>query len=139
MAYTNDFTTRAGNYNVGVQILDQEITRTRFIDTSVDALGSGEYTKLFTLPAGFLLTEAYATCHTAETTSGTDTFDLTINDATTYTILSNADLSAAGVVTATNARRYLAAESFLCIKPDHALATAKFWVTIKGIQLNTSM
>jgi len=139
LAYTSDFTARAGNYNVGTRILDQEITLTRFIDTSSDNLGSGEYTKLWSVPAGFLITEGYATCHTAETTSGSDTFDITVNDATTHTIISNAGLSAEGVVTATNARWYCAAASYICIKPDAALTTAKFWVTIKGIILSTSM
>lgn len=136
MAYTNDFTTRSGNYNVGSKILDQEVTLSRYFDCTVDALGSAEYSKLFSVPAGFQVNEVYATCVATETS---DTFDIVDDDSATTTLLSNADMSAVGKVTATNARKYYASAGFICIKPDAALTTAKFYLTVKGIQLNTKM
>lgn len=139
MAYSTvntDFMKRAGNYNVTEKILDQEITRSRYIDCTTDNLTSGAFYKLFAVPAGFQVNEVYVTCVATE---GSDTFDVVDDDSATTTLLTNADMSAIGTVTATTARKYYAAAGFIVIRPDAALTTAKFYVTIKGIVLNTSM
>lgn len=140
MAYTDHpngaFLTRSGNYNVGKQVLDEEITLSRYIDCTTDNLTSGAFYKLFSVAAGFLLTEAYASCVATE---GADTFDIVDDDSATTTFITNANMSAAGTVTATNARKYYAAAGFIVLRPDAALTTAKFYVTIKGVKLNTSM
>lgn len=141
MSYTDHpngaFLTRAGNYNVGTKILDQEITLSRYIATATDNLTSGAFYKLWGVPAGFCLLEAYVTCITAEGAS--DTLDIVDDDSATTTFVTNAAMVAANVVTATNARKYYAAAGFICVRPDAALATCAFTVTIKGLILNTSM
>lgn len=140
MSYTDHtngaFLTRAGNYNVGEKILDQEITLTRYIDCTVDNLTSGAYYKLWSVPAGFQINEAYLTCIATESS---DTVDIVDDDSATTTILSNGALATIGTVTATTARKYYASAGFICMKPDAALTTGKFYVTIKGLVLNTSM
>ncbi len=133
MAYTNDWSKDAGNYNVGVQILDQVITMQRYIDCAVDALGSGEYTKLWAVPLGFALLEAYVVCHTAE---GGDTLDIVDDDSSTTVFVSNAALTA-GAIGATAARKQYAAAGFICVKPEAALTTGAFTVIIRGIQKST--
>lgn len=143
MAYTDHangaFLTRPGGYNVGSKILDQEITLTRYIDTSTDNLTASAFYKLWSVPAGFQVNQVYAGCATAETTDGTDTFDIVDDDSATTVLLNDVDLSAAGLVTATTARKYYASAGFICIRPNHDLATAKFYVVVKGIVQNTSM
>ncbi len=134
MAYTNDWTTDAGGYNVGRQILDQVITMTRFINCATDNLGSGEYTKIFAVPAGFALLEAYVINHTAE---GGDTLDIVDDDSSTTVFVSNAALTA-GAIGATNARKTYASAGFICIKPETALTTGKFSVVIQGIVHKTT-
>jgi hypothetical protein len=136
MAYTNDFTTDAGNYNVGVKILDQEITLVRYFDCTTRNLGSGEYSKLWSVPAGFQLTKAYAVCIATESS---DTFDIVDDDSATTTFINDADMSAIGTVTANTADKYYASAGYICILANAALTTAKFYVVVKGIILNTSM
>lgn len=142
MSYTDHangaFLTRAGNYNVTKQILDEEITLKRFIDTSTDNLTSGAFYKLFSVPEYFSVLEAYVTCHTAETSAGSDTVDIVDDDSATTTLVTNGALATAGTVTATNARKTYTAAGFVCMRPDAALTTAKFWVIIKGVQLKTT-
>ena len=141
MAYTDHpngaFLTRRGNYNVSTKILDQEITLTRYIDTSTDNLTSAAFYKIYSVPAGFMLTEAYVTCVTAE--GAADTLDIVDDDSATTTFVTNASQQVANVVTATNARKYYAAAGFIVVRPDAALTACKFYVTIKGIVLNTNM
>lgn len=143
MSYTDHangaFLTRNGNYNVGSKILDQEITLTRYINTATDNLTASAFYKLWSVPAGFQVNQIYAGCVTAETTDGTDTFDIVDNDSATTVLLNDVDLSAAGTVTATTARKYYAAAGFICIRPNQDLTTAKFYITVKGVVQNTSM
>ncbi len=133
MAYADDWTKDMGNYNVSKRNLDEIVTLCRYIDCSTYNLNSGEYTKIFTLPAGTVVLEAYTVEVTAE---GTDYCDVTINDATTITLVSNGMTNA---VDATNARAYCASESYVCLKPDAALTAAKFYVIVKCMLLSTSM
>lgn len=140
MSYTDHangaFLTRAGNYNVSEKILDQEVTLSRFIDCTVDNLASGAYYKLWSVPAGFQLNEAYLSCVATESS---DTCDIVDDDSATTTFVSNGALATIGTVTGTNARKYYASAGFICMKPDANLTTGKFYVTVKGIVLNTSM
>jgi hypothetical protein len=133
MAYTNDWTKDAGNYNISKRNLDEVVTLTRYFDCSADNLGSGEYTKIFTVPAGTAILEAYTVEVTAE---GTDYCDVTVNDATTITLVNNGMTNAVDV---TNARAYCASESYICLKPDAALTSAKFYVIVRCMLLSTSM
>ena len=140
MAYSTvniDFMKRPGNYNIGMQILDQEFTMSRYFDCTVDNLSSGAYYKIWGVPANFALLEAYVICSAG--TESSDTLDIVDDDSATTTFVSNADLSATTKVTATNARKNYASAGFIVIKPDAALTTAKFHVVIKGIVHNTSM
>lgn len=133
MAYADDWTKDMGNYNVSKRNTDEIVTLCRYIDCSADNLGSGEYTKIFYLPAGTAVLEAYTVEVTAE---GTDYCDVTINDATTVTLVSN---GMTNTVDVTNARTYCASASYVCLKPDAALTSAKFYVIVKCILLSTSM
>lgn len=137
MAYTGDFTTLPGNYGVGKQCLDEEVTRVMFVDTTKYPLGNGEYTKLFFVPAGTIITEVYVVCHTAE--GAAETIDITLGDATTTTLVSNASMEVANVVTATNARIYVASDTYIAVKPDAAITAAKFFVIAKTLIASTSM
>jgi len=136
MSYANDFTTRAGNYNVGVRHIDQEVTMIRYFDCTVDNLGNGEYSKLFAVPAGFALTKAYAVCIATEST---DTFDIVDDDSSTNTFISTADMSTIGTVTVSTADIYYASAGYIAILANADLTTAKFYIVVKGIILNTSM
>lgn len=143
MSYTDHangaFLTRRGNYNVSSKILDQVITLSRYFDASVDNLASGAYYKIFSVPANFLLTEAYITCVTGD--GSTETIDLVDDDSATTTFVSSAEVGTGdeGKTGATNARKLYTSAGFICLKPDAALDAAKFWVVVKGIVLNTSM
>lgn len=141
MAYTDHpngaFLTRRGNYNIGAKILDQEITLTRYIDASTDNLTSGAFYKLFSVPAGFTLLDAFVTCVTAE--GAADTLDIVDDDSATTTFVTNASMEVANVVTATNARKHYSAAGFIVLRPDAALTVCKFYVTIRGLIVNTSM
>lgn len=141
MAYTDHpngaFLTRSGNYNVGKQILDEEITLTRYIDTSTDNLTSGAFYKLWSVPAGFVVLDAFVTCTTAE--GAADTIDIVDDDSATTTFVTNANVNSAGTVTATNARKHYSAAGFIVMRPDAALTVCKFYVTIKGLVVKTSM
>lgn len=141
MSYTDHpngaFLTRAGNYNVTKQILDEVITLKRYFNCATDNLASGAYYKIFSVPDHFLLLDAYLVCHTVETTDGSDTCDVVDDDSATTTFVSNGALATAGTVTATNARKLYTAAGFICLKPDNALATAQFEVVIRGIVIST--
>lgn len=137
MSYAHDWTTDAGNYNVGKKILDEVVTITRYIDTTATGydVGSGEYIKLFAVPANFAVLEAYIVTETAE---GTDALDLTDDDSATTTFVSNHPQSA-GTVTATNARKLFTSAGYICVHGDAAHTTGAFWAVVRGIILNTSM
>jgi hypothetical protein len=138
MAYTNDFVTGyAGGYNVGKVILDEVVTLTRYHACATTNLGSGEYSKMFTIPANFAILEAYVVTTTVE--GAGDTMDVTVNDATTHTLVNNADMNTEGCVTATNARIMHTTETYVCVKPDNALTACAFVLIIRGILLSTAM
>lgn len=141
MAYTDHpngaFLTRRGNYNVFAKILDQEITLSRYFDTSVDNLAATLFYKIFSVPANFVITDAFISCVTAE--GAAETIDLVDDDLATTVIISNANINSAGGVTATTARKVYTSAGFIVLRPDHALTAAKFYVTVKGYILNTSM
>jgi hypothetical protein len=137
MAYAHDWTTDPGGYNVTKKILDGVVTLSRYIDTTKTGydVGSGEYIKLFSVPANFAVLEAYIVTGTAE---GTDALDLVDDDSATTTFVNNHPQSA-GTVTATNARKLYTSAGYLVIHGDAAHTTGAFWVVVRGILLNTSM
>lgn len=141
MAYTDHangaFLTRPGNYSIGKKILDEGITLTRYFDCSVDNLASGAFYKIFSVPANFVVTEAYVSCVTPE--GAADTIDVVDDDSATTTFVTNANVNSAGTVTATNARKVYTSAGFIVLRPDADLTVAKFYVTVKGYILNTSM
>jgi|GEM_PF-2671245 len=142
MSYSNpsagSFLTRAGNYNVAKQILDEVITLSRYIDTAVDNLTSGAFYKIFQVPDNFFVSDAFVICGTVE--GAVETLDIVDDDSATTTFVSNADLSTAeGTVTATNARKMYSAAGFICVRPDAALTACSFYVVIRGVVLSTSL
>ncbi len=141
MAYTDHangaFLTRAGNYNVTKQVLDEVITLSRYIDASTDNLTSGAFYKLWSVPDNFALLEAYVSDDVAE--GAGDTLDIVDDDSATTTFVTNANLNSAGTITTTNARKAYQAAGFICMRPDADITVAKFWVVIRGIVLSTSM
>jgi len=139
MAYTDYVTGYAGNYNVGKKILDEEITLSRYWATATDgALTAAAFYKFFSVPANFVLLEAYVICDTAETTSGTDDLDIVDDDSATTVFVNDANMTV-NEVGATAARKKYAAAGFICVRPNHNLDTAAFTVIIKGLITNTSM
>lgn len=137
MAYEADYTKDAGNYNVGWRKADDVITLNRMFSTATHNLTNGKYYKLFAVPANFQVLEAYVTCYTSETTSNTDTLDIVDDDSATTTFVDDARMLA-GTITATNARKLYTAAGYICVLPNHALATAVFEVCIRGKILNTN-
>lgn len=137
MAYAADYTKDEGNYNVGYRKADDVITLNRMFDCSVRNLTNGEYTKLFAVPANFQVLEAYVTCLTSETSANTDTLDIVDDDSATTTFVDDARMLA-GTITATNARKLYTSAGYICVLPNHALATAVFEVCIRGKILNKS-
>jgi hypothetical protein len=137
MAYAHDWSKDVGNYNVGKKILDEVVTLTRYINTTVSGydVGNNEYIKVMAVPANFAVLEAYLITATAE---GTDALDVTDDDSATTTFVTNHPQSA-GTVTATNARKLYTSAGFIVIHGDAAHTTGAFWVVIRGIILNTSM
>lgn len=137
MSYAHDWTKDAGGYNVTRQILDQVVTLVRYIDTTDTGkdVGSGEYIKLFAVPANFAVLEAYLVTATAE---GTDALDLTDDDSATTTFVTNHPQSA-GTVTATNARKLYTSAGYICVHGDAAHTTGAFYAVVRGIVLNTKM
>lgn len=139
MAYATsntDFLKRAGNYNIGKQLLDEEITLSQFMDTSVDNLASGSYYKIFAVPANFALLDAFVICHTAEGATGT--VDIVDDDSATTTFVNDANVNSAGAVGATAARKLYTSAGFIVILPNNALDTAKFEVVIRGKLIKTT-
>lgn len=137
MAYTNDWTTDPGNYNVGKQILDEVITLSRYFDCSDDkALGNGEYSKIWAVPDDFALLDAYVVCDVVE--GAADTIDIVDDDSSTTTFVTTATVNTAGTVTVTNARKTYQAAGFICILANADITVAKFWVIVKGIVLSKS-
>lgn len=137
MAYAADYTLDAGNYTVGHRYMDQLVCLNRSFDTSVHNLTATSFYKLFAVPANFQVFEAYVTCTTAETTSGTDDLDIVDDDSATTVFVNDANMTA-GEMAATNARKMYTAAGFICVRPNHNLATAVFTVTIVGMIAETT-
>jgi hypothetical protein len=137
MAYAADYTKDAGNYNVGWRKADDVITLNRMFSTATHNLASGSYYKLFAVPANFQVLEAYVTCHTAETSSASDSIDIVDDDSATTTFVNDAAM-AAGKITGTNARKMFTAAGYIVVLANNDLATAVFEVCIRGKILNTN-
>ena len=131
-----DFLKRPGNYQVTKELLDEVITLKRFIDTTVDTLASGEWYKIFAVPANFVLLEAYVVAHTAE--GAGDTIDIVDDDSDTTTFVSAAALNSTSAVAVAAARKRYAAAGFIVMKPSAEIATAKFEVIIRGVVIKTT-
>lgn len=137
MSYDGDFSTYAGNYNVGKRNLDEEITLIRYFSTASNPLSSTGVYKLFAVPAGFCITKAYVVCETAE--GGTGTIDIVDDDIVSTTIVNDANVNSANAVTANTARRYYPSGGYICVLANNDLDAAKFYVVVRGIILDTNM
>jgi hypothetical protein len=138
MAYNTDynFEKKAGNRQVAVNLnSDQPILLKQFIDTTEYPLAA-EYYKLFAVPAGFTVLNAYVICHTAE--AAADTLDIVDDDAATTTFVSAHALNSTSTVGFTNARKRYAAAGYIAMIPSAAITAAKFEVAIEGTIVATT-
>lgn len=132
--------TQPGNYGQGIADVNAFCVKRRYIDCSADGQASGEYYKLFAVEANTLV-RTYMITETAE--GAADTADLyfvadTDTGAASGTALvSNHDLNTddtcnAGTVIFTDVA------GTICVKPDAALGTCKYWVAMEALKLATT-
>ena len=129
-------TLQTSNRNVPRQILDQEITVKAYIDTSAINLGSGDYYKLFDYEANTFINEVKVITETVE--GAGDTLDITDDTSGTTTLVSNHDVNTDNAISKYTTGLFKASAGQISIKPDAALATCKFWVSVTFIKFTTS-
>lgn len=134
-----------GNYNQAPSMVDSPIIKKRFLDCSTNNMTSGEYHKIFAIPANCSVS-AKAAVHTAE--GGTGTIDLvvvldsdTAATGTTLVLANDYDVNTtvtnplANTITASGS---VTAASSLCVLANNTLDTAKFWVIMEIVPLATT-
>lgn len=123
-----------GNYGVQQEGLKgQEYTVTRFIDTTVTPLTSGDDYKVMTIGAGVMLTDLLVNVTTVE--GAAETVDVGDSSSAT-TFHSNLSLNSAAI-TQTTAFRLTpsTSDNDIRIHADAAITAAKFWIIAKFIRL----
>lgn len=139
MAVQTTFMTGAGakNYGVAKQHPGQEAEVVRYIDASANNLTSGDYYRLFYYEADTELRDFRIVTETVEGAS--DTTDLTDDETGTNVLVSNADLNTDNNLAAQSTAVFKAAAGYVCVRPDAAIGTAKFWVSGKMKKYSTTV
>ena len=139
MAVQTTFMTGAGakNYGVAKQHPGQEAEVVRYIDASANNLTSGDYYRLFYYEADTELIDFHVITETVEGVA--DTVDITDNETGTNVLVSNADLNTDNNVAKQSSNIFKSAAGYVCVRPDAAIGTAKFWVTGKMKKFSTTV
>jgi len=135
-----DYTTSSyggGNHGVTRRERDQRVTLIRYFDTSTYNLAATTYYEMLKYPANTLILKAYVITETVE--GAAETLDITDDTSGTTTLCSNADMNTDNALKESSSHVFKASAGSICVYPDHALATCKFWLVVEYVALTTDM
>lgn len=115
--------------------VEGSVTRRAYIDTNANNLASGIFYRLFKYGANTIISDIHVVTETVE--GAGDTLDITDDETGSNTLISNQDLNTDNAIKNYRTGLFVESAGYLCIKPDAALATCKFWVTAKFTPLTT--
>jgi hypothetical protein len=134
MAVQSTLINLAGNRGQTKRNVEGAVTRRAYIDASTNNLTSGDFYRLFKYDANTLIQKAHIITETVE--GAADTIDVTDDESGTTTLCSNHDLNTDNAITNYSTGLFKNTAGYISLKPDAAIATAKFWVVVVLIPLN---
>ncbi len=127
---------QSGNREVSRKILDQIMTVTAFIDTTVNALTALDVYRLFYYAANTYIKSCVVIVQTVEGTG--DTMDVYDDESLTTALVTNNDMNSAVAGTKYETGFFKTSAGYISLRPDQALTVCKFWVIAEYITVKTT-